>query len=101
MNKQSKDVDLQKITDSEARIEIHNKFNIDLFPGELQYYAWPRVYGNTAGPFSKPGRIAGQAMTIFTIECWTTSRLSVIFCKGRVLDVREDIDGFYPFDWRV
>ncbi len=34
-------------------------------PGMLMMYAWPQVFGSTAGPHR--GRIAGQAMTTFQV----------------------------------
>lgn len=53
-------------------------------PDSLDYWAWPQVFGSTAGPF---GGIGGQAMTTFTIEAWVCGSVAAIFCGGRVLKV--------------
>jgi hypothetical protein len=37
------------------------------FPDQIDYYAWPQVFGSTCGP--RKG-IGGQAMTTFTIEAY-------------------------------
>ena len=67
---------------------------LDCDAGSLEYWAWPQVFGSTAGPFHAPGRIAGAAMTRFTIEAWHDGGgKAVLFCKGRVLKVT---DNFQP-----
>ncbi len=71
---------------------------ISVFPEcriyELDYYAWPCVFSNTAGPFSYPGVIAGAAMTTFTIEAWVNvDGNAVVFCKGKVLKVIDKFEG--------
>lgn len=52
---------------------------------ELFYYAWPQTFGSTAGPFSAPGLISGQAMTSFQMECWSDGKYNLIFCQGVVV----------------
>ena len=78
--------DLQGVSEDEAS-EI-------LKQGDLVYYAWPEIFGSTAGPF---GGIGGQAMTSFTIEAWSGGRKAVIFCKGKVIKV---VDKFVPMQVR-
>lgn len=47
----------------------------------LSYYAWPEVFGSTAGPF---GGIGGQAMSTFTLEAYANDvGQAVIFCQGK------------------
>lgn len=92
---QSKKEELQGITQREARVAVNVKFpHAQTNTLEYQYHAWCAKYGNTAGPFLKPGMLAGQAFTDFTLECWSTGRFTVVFCKGEIIDVREDINGF-------
>ena len=78
--------DLQGIDAEQAAIDLETQSQC------LSYYCWPQVYGNTAGPFSRPGGIAGQAMTTFTMEAWHDGGRALIFCKGRKLDVVDDFD---------
>jgi len=50
---------------------------------ELEYWAWPQVYGSTTGPF---GGLGGQALTTFTIEAWHNGAgKAVLFCQGKRL----------------
>lgn len=51
----------------------------------MEYWAYPQVFGSTAGPFK--GRVAGQAMTTFTIETWVVDDLAVLFCQGKIVKV--------------
>lgn len=62
------------------------RFDVD----SLRYFAWPEVYGSTAGPF---GGIGGATMTVFTLEAWVTGRFAVIFCGNKIIDVVEDFEG--------
>ena len=57
---------------------------------ELEYWAWPQVFGSTTGPF---GGIGGQAMTTFTIEAWADGSHAVLFCCGKPIKVT---DKFQP-----
>lgn len=93
--------DLRLLSTIDAKDLINNKFSANVSSWELKYYAWPKTYENTAGPFSGPGVYAGQAFTTFTLEAWSTGRFTVVFCRGKVLDIREDVDGFNPFDRSV
>jgi hypothetical protein len=57
------------------------KLNIDINQYDLNYYAWPQLYGDTSGPF---GGCGGQALTMFTLEAWTDESIySFFFCNGR------------------
>lgn len=58
-------------------------------PEYLAYYAWPQVFGSTAGPF--PG-IGGQAMSTFTIEAWFDQKDAILFCGDRMWMKVEDFD---------
>ncbi len=92
---QSRKEELQGISQREAKAAVNVKFaHARTNTLDYQYHAWYAQYGNTAGPFLKPGMLAGQAFTDFTLECWTTGRFTVVFCKGQVIQIREDIDGF-------
>jgi hypothetical protein len=66
------------------------RFYADYF----DYYAWPQTFGNTGGPFCKPGGVYGQAMTRFTIEAWVEGAYAVIFCNGRVVKVTNQWTGY-------
>ena len=94
MDCQSRNVDLQQVSERYARDILNREFNAKIVEGELQYHAWPRIYGSTAGAFSKPGMLAGAACTTFTIECWSNGRFTVEFCKGKILRVVDTPDGF-------
>lgn len=49
----------------------------------LQYYAWPQVFGSTAGPF---GGVGGAAITSFIIEAWHDGGgQAVLFSRGRII----------------
>lgn len=56
----------------------------------LSYWAWPEVFGSTAGPF---GGCGGRAMTTFTIEAWEQDRVAVIFCGNKILKVVDSWEG--------
>ncbi len=68
---------------------------IDVF-----YYAWPEMFGSTAGP--RKG-IGGQAVTTFTVEAWVCDDLgpTVYICAGMY---SFDDSRFEPFktidDWK-
>lgn len=49
----------------------------------LDYFAFPKSFPTTSGPFSKEGVVSGQAISSFTIEAYTDGRDAVLFCKGR------------------
>ena len=54
----------------------------------LEYYAWPEVFGTTSGPFYG---IGGASMSTFTIEAWVNESTGecIYFCLGKVLGKRE------------
>lgn len=53
--------------------------------GPFEYYSWPKVFGNTSGPFFREGMLAGAAMTTFQMEAWTDYAHTVYFCKGKIV----------------
>ena len=56
---------------------------LECLPEHLEYWAWPQVFGSTAGPF---GVVAGQGMTPLTLEAWHDGGgMAIIFCQGRRL----------------
>lgn len=59
----------------------------------VEYWAYPQTFGNTAGPFNKPGRISGQAFTTFTIEAWVDGKYAVLFCKDKLIKVVDNWEG--------
>jgi hypothetical protein len=57
---------------------------------ELEYWAWPQVFGSTAGPFVG---IGGQAMTTFTIEAWHDGGgKAALFCNGKVFKITDQFE---------
>lgn len=68
------------LTEKFGRMEVYR---------ELFYYSWPQTFGNTAGPFSRPGRLSGQAMTTFQMECWSDGCYALVFCCGEVVHIFE------------
>lgn len=69
------------------RIETEFIYNRDdIIRESLSYYAWPQTYATTAGPFGHSTRIAGQAFSTFTIDCWTywedNELIGYMFCNG-------------------
>lgn len=57
----------------------------------MEYYAYPQTFGSTAGPFK--GRVAGQAMSTFTIEAWVEGKHAVLFCRGKVVTIVNNWNG--------
>jgi len=65
-------------------------------PEDLEYWAWPHVFGSTTGPF---GGIGGQTLTTFTVEAWHDGTgKAVLFSNGRVFKVT---DKFIPPQMRL
>ena len=85
MNQSTRE-NLQKITMIDAQALIKEQYPEYNSYG-LEYYAWPKVYGSTAGPF---GGFGSSTVTLFTLEAWTDNEYSVVFCQGKVLAVRKD-----------
>lgn len=73
--------DLQRITEQEALVIIEDELGVKTC--NLQYYSWPQVFSNTAGPFHREGCFVGQAFTEFQMECWTDGHAVLVFSKGR------------------
>lgn len=86
-----------KVTEAEARKLLQEKFE-GVSPYYLSYFSWPQLFGNTAGPFSYPGRISGAAMTTFQMECWTDSKYAVVFTQGKVVHVME-CEEIFTIEW--
>lgn len=80
MDYQTEKEDLIGVT----RFEASNELGVP--ENQLTYYAWPQLFGSTAGPF---GGIGGQAMSTFTIEAWTDGRRAIIFCKGKPIKITD------------
>lgn len=89
-------MNLQHVSKEQALQFIKSKFGEETVKGwwitedTLEYWAYPQVFGSTAGPF---GGIGGQAMTTFTIEAWVCGCIAVLFCGGKVLKVTDKWEG--------
>ena len=82
MNLQSKENGLQQLPIEKVMELLESPYD------DFDYFAWPEVFGSTAGPF---GGIGGQAISKFTIEAYAdSSRNAVVFCRGKVLKVIKD-----------
>lgn len=57
---------------------------------ELEYYAWPEGFCNTAGPFNGWG---GSSMSTFTMEAWLAPDKALVFCNGKRVRIT---DKFIP-----
>lgn len=82
------------VTENEAWEALNAKFGEHfVIPSAcyFEYWAYPQVFGSTAGPFK--GKIAGQAMTTFTIEAWAVDDLAVLFCQGKIVKVCNEWQG--------
>lgn len=88
MNFQTEKDDLQGYSKEEAAKKL------ECSETALEYYAWPQVFGSTAGPF---GGIGGQAMTTFTVEAWAFGPVAIVFCKGKPI---KQVKKFTPFNVR-
>ncbi len=55
----------------------HHKIDVD----EIDFYAWPQNFSDTSGPH---GGMAGQAMSVFTLEAWVANNTgpTVYQCAG-------------------
>lgn len=91
MNRQKRFEDLEQ----NARLLLLEKYpesQGDLQYNVFDYYAYPVVYGSTAGPF---GGLGGAAMTTFTHEAFVIGKYAVIFCKDRMIKITDKWDGIY------
>lgn len=89
--------DMHGIDEGYARTLLKAEFPT-ISPYYLSYFSWPQVFGNTAGPFSKPGMLAGAAMTTFQMECWTDGKHALIFSRGRVV-IAIECPEMFTIDW--
>lgn len=56
---------------------------LNLPRAELSFYSWPETFGDTSGPFSRPGTVSGQAFTTFQMEAWSDGMRAFIFANGK------------------
>jgi hypothetical protein len=49
---------------------------------DMDYYAFPKEFPSTHGPFAKVGAIAGSSITTYTIEVWHNKKfdIALFFC---------------------
>jgi len=47
-------------------LKIFKDRSVEIY--DIDYYAWPQVFGDTAGP--RRGGMAGQTVSAFTVEAW-------------------------------
>lgn len=90
MNKQ-KDVEYSQQRAYEEMVTVLGAENVNYH--SMEYWAYPQTFGNTAGPFNKPGRISGQAFCTFTIEAWVDGKNALLFCNNKLLKITDDWDG--------
>lgn len=90
MNKQ-KSVEYSQQQAYEQLVEVFGKENICYH--NMEYWAYPQTFSNTAGPFNYPGRISGQAFCTFTIEAWVHGKEAVLFCNNKLIKVIDNWDG--------
>jgi len=62
-------------------VDIFKHHKVQYFSDDFSYYAWPQVFGSTAGPTNGMG---GADMCAFTVECWVAdgSGPYVCLCAG-------------------
>lgn len=71
-------------------------------PWDYSYYAFPYVFGSTAGPH---GGMGGQAMSTFTIECYYFEEkdYTLVFCDGEYDLIEGTIkphDSLHRINWK-
>lgn len=75
------------LTPEKAATAINNHFGLTIDGRSLHYQTAKEIYPNTAGPFSYAGCIAGRALTVFTIEAYSSSDgHACIFCNGKIIE---------------
>ncbi len=68
----------QKETPKEV-LDIFHRAGIDCY--DLDYYAFPEVFGQTSGPH---GGIGGSAMSAFTVEAYVYQDIATVYvCSGK------------------
>lgn len=85
---------LKSISWEEAIRLIQAEFGKEIKLYTLLYYSWPQYFSNTAGPFSRHGKLVGQAFTWFQMECWTDGQYCVVFSRGQVVKVYKSDEPF-------
>jgi hypothetical protein len=56
---------------------------------DLHYYAFPKVFATSHGPFASKNSLGGSTATTFTIEVWhnTLFDLALFFCQEEPLSL--------------
>lgn len=85
-------MNLPSISENLARVLLEEHFKERMW--NMDYYSWPKIYPNTAGPFLKAGGICGQAFTSFQMECYTDGDLCLVFCEGKVIEIFKTTEPF-------
>ncbi len=78
----------QKEIPKELQELYKQKFGSNIW--DYSYYAWPYMFGSTAGPHGGMGR---AVMSMFTIECYydDEKNISLLFCDGEY----DFVEGFF------
>ena len=75
----------------EKILHIFEVNGIQVIESELDYYAWPQLFGSTAGP---NGGMGGCAMTTFTVHAFVyDDEAAVLACSRQIRFVEK----FKPF----
>lgn len=85
-------MNLPSISENLARVLLEEHFQDKMW--DLEYYSWPKTYGNTAGPFAKAGGFSGQAFTSFQMECYTDGEFTIVFCQGKLIEMFKATEPF-------
>ena len=62
--------------------EVFDKNGIEVIESELNYFAWPQLFGSTSGP---KGGIGGCALTTMTVHAFEYAGAAVLVCSGILL----------------
>jgi hypothetical protein len=100
MRRETKKENLQQVSKEEAARMLHDRYfaehglSVEFIEHDIAYYAWPEVFGSTAGPF---GGCGGASMTTFQLEAWEYQGSAVLFCQGKVI---KTIEKWQPMSMR-
>lgn len=81
-------MELQKFSKKEAiglmKMAILEKQRKMCRSEDTDYYAFPKDFATTHGPFASENSIGGSAVTTFTIEVWHNRKfdIAVFFCRS-------------------
>ena len=74
-----------KMFPKEIQDKILNTFKsngVQIIESEIDYYAWPQLFGSTAGP---NGGWGGSAMTTFTVHAFVyNDEVAVLVCSRQI-----------------